>query len=37
MRELGLSLVELMVAIAIGSFIALAGTTYFTTSFGAGL
>lgn len=37
MRELGLSLVELMVAIAIGSFIALAGTTYFATSFGAGL
>ena len=37
MRQLGLSLVELLVAIAIGSFIALAGTTYFTTTFGAGI
>ena len=37
MRELGLSLVELMVAIAIGAFIALAGTTYFATTFGAGI
>ena len=36
MRELGLSLVELLVAIAIGAFIALAGTTYFATTFGAG-
>ena len=37
MRELGLSLVELLVAIAIGAFIALAGTTYFATTFGAGI
>ena len=37
MRELGLSLVELLVAIAIGAFIALAGTTYFATTFGAGM
>ena len=35
MRQLGLSLVELMVAIAIGSFIALAGSTYFAVTFGA--
>ncbi len=35
MRQLGLSLVELLVAIAIGSFIALAGSTYFATTFGA--
>lgn len=37
MRQLGLSLVELMVSIAIGSFIALAGATYFSTTFGAGI
>ena len=37
MRQLGLSLVELMVALAIGAFIALAGTTYFATAFRASL
>ena len=37
MRELGLSLIELLVAMVIGAFLALAGTTYFATTFGAGL
>ncbi len=37
MRELGLSLIELLVAMVIGAFLALAGTTYFATTFGAGI
>jgi ribosomal protein L31 len=35
MRQLGLSLVELMVAIAIASFIALAATSYYAAMFSA--